>query len=265
MGKHTQVKVGFVQFDVVNGDFENNLNNVYKGIEELTEKNDVELVVLPEMWSCGFDYPDLDVHSENFRETLKKLSKIALEKEIVIAGSIPEKEGSRIYNSLYIIEKDGEIAGKYRKIHLFSRGGEHKGFVRGEKPEVIETSVGRLGLMICYDIRFPELSRALTDLGADILVVSAQWPSQRQEHWEVLLRARAIEDQIFVVGCNRVGSDISEYIGGSMIISPKGRILYKAEEGFNAGSATLEFMEMIEYRSQIPALKERVKDAYEIG
>lgn len=265
MGKHTQVKVGFVQFDVVNGDFNGNFASVCKGIDELTGTQGVELVVLPEMWSCGFDYPDLEEHSKNSVEILKKLSKIALEKEIVIAGSIPEKEDSKIYNSLYIIEKDGEIAGKYRKIHLFSRGGEHKGFARGDKPVVIETSVGRLGLLICYDIRFPELARALTDLGADVLVVSAQWPSQRQEHWEVLLRARAIEDQIFVIGCNRTGSDISEYIGGSMIISPKGRILYKAGDDFDSGSATLEFMEMIEYRSQIPALKERVDDAYKIG
>lgn len=263
MGKHTQVKVGLVQFDVRSGDIENNLGQVKKGIASLHEDN-AELAVLPEMWSCGFDYSELEKHSEKTGELLEELSEIAVEKKIVIAGSLPVMEGGSIYNCLYVIEKDGEIAGEYRKIHLFSRGGEHRGFKRGEKAVVAETSVGRLGLMICYDLRFPELGRTLADMDADIFIISAQWPSQRKSHWEILMQARAIEDQIFVVGCNRCGKDISDYSGNSMIVSPKGRILFKAGAEYEAGSAVLEFMEMIEYRSQIPALKERVYDSYRI-
>lgn len=263
MGKHTKLKAGFVQFDVVYSDFENNINEVKKGIEVL-HKNEVELAVLPEMWSSGFDYASLEDAAEKTLEILKIISEISKEYNMVIAGTLPFKRDGKIYNTLFVMEKDGKIAAKYEKIHLFSYSGEHKGFVRGNRPVVADTSVGRLGLMICYDLRFPELGRALVDMGADIFIVPGQWPLVRQNHWEILLRARAIEDQLFVIGCNRCGRDNLEYGGSSMIISPKGRVLYQAKDEFEVGFSTLEFMEMIEYRSQIPALRERVDTAYRV-
>ncbi|MCB9494371.1 MAG: carbon-nitrogen family hydrolase [Desulfobacteraceae bacterium] len=255
------VRAGFVQFDVVYGDYEHNLKEVEKGLEILNEKS-VELAVLPEMWSCGFDYASLKEHCLKSPEVLEELGKAAKKYSMVIAGSLPEIEDNKIYNTMYVIEKDGSIKNFYRKIHLFSLTGEHKRFSRGEKPVVADTSVGRIGLLICYDLRFPELSRVLTDMNADIIAVSAQWPEVRQAHWEILLQARAVENQLFVIGCNRTGEDDRKYGGCSNIVSPKGRILYRAKDTFEAGFAELDFMEMIEYRSQIPSLEERVFEAY---
>ncbi|MGE4519491.1 MAG: carbon-nitrogen family hydrolase [Desulfobacteraceae bacterium] len=256
-----QVKAGFVQFDVIYGNYEHNLNEVEKGLEIL-KKNEAELVILPEMWSCGFDYPSLKEHSLKTPEMLEKLGKAAKENSMVVAGSLPEFSDNKIFNTTYVIEKDGSVISSYRKVHLFSLTGEHKRFSRGESAVVSDTSIGRLGLLICYDLRFPELSRTLADMKADIIAVSAQWPLVRQSHWEILLQARAVEDQLFVIGCNRTGTDDREYGGCSMIVSPKGRILYRAGNGFDAGFAELDFMEMIEYRSQIPSLEERVTEAY---
>jgi len=256
-----QVKAGFVQFDVIYGNYEHNFSEVQKGLEILN-KNKTELVILPEMWSCGFDYPSLKEHCLKTPDMLEKIGAAAKKNSMVVAGSLPEISDDKIYNTTYVIEKDGSVNTLYRKVHLFSLTNEHKRFSRGEKAVVADTSIGRLGLLICYDLRFPELSRTLADMKADIIAVSAQWPVVRQSHWEILLQARAVEDQLFVIGCNRTGTDDREYGGSSMIISPKGRILHKAGSGFEAGFAELDFMEMIEYRSQIPSLEERVAEAY---
>jgi predicted amidohydrolase len=261
MKELNQIKAGFVQFDVVYGDYDHNLKEVEKGLEILNKKG-AELVVLPEMWSCGFDYPLLKEHSLKTPEILEKLGVYAKKYSMVILGSLPEFDDNKIYNAAYVVEKDGSVRSSYRKVHLFSLTGEHKRFSRGEKAVVADTSVGRVGILICYDLRFPELSRLLADMKADIIAVSAQWPLVRQSHWEILLQARAVEDQLFVIGCNRTGTDDREYKGASMIVSPKGRLLYKAGDGFEAGFAELDFMEIIEYRSQIPSLEERVEDAY---
>jgi len=258
-----KIKAGFVQFDVVHGDFERNFDEVEKGVEELKEQG-AEIAVLPEMFSCGFDYIALEEHAEKTPAFLEKISILAEKNSMVIAGSLPESEKGKIYNTLYVVEKDGRVAAEYRKIHLFSHGGEHRKFARGSRAVVADTSVGRLGLMICYDLRFPELGRSLADMKADIFIVSAQWPKSRQAHWEILLQARAVEDQLFVIGCNRVGKDDKEYSGSSMIIAPKGRIMCHADDKVQTGMAELDFMEMIEYRSQIPSLEERISDAYKL-
>lgn len=261
MSELNRIKAGFVQFDVVYSDIDGNLDKVKKGVGELKLKK-AEIAVLPEMWSCGFDYRNLDFHAEKTPDLIEKLCGIAKDSNILIVGSLPELEGNKIFNTTYVIEKDGTVKDKYRKIHLFTHSGEHKRFEAGNKVVVSDTSVGRLGLIICYDLRFPELGRALVDKGADIFIVSAQWPKPRQSHWEIFLKARAIEDQVFVIGCNRTGSDDKDYVGGSMIISPKGRELYKAGDSFEVGFAEMDFMEMIEYRSQIPSLNERMHDVY---
>ncbi len=264
MSSLNEIKAGFVQFDVVYGDLDKNFEKVRQGIEELGLKK-VEIAVLPEMWSCGFDYIALEEHAEKTPDLLKKLSELAIEKNMVIAGSLPEMEEGKIYNTLYVIEKDGKVKGSYRKIHLFSHSGEHRKFERGGRAVVLDTSVGRLGLLICYDLRFPELGRALADMGADIFIVCAQWPSPRQVHWETLVKARAIENQLFVIACNRVGSDELEYRGGSMIVSPKGKVLAGAEDDFSVCHCGIDFMEIIEYRSQIPSLNERIPSAYKVS
>jgi len=257
-------KAGFIQFDIKLGMVDKNLKTIMKYLDEL-EAQGVKLAVLPEMWSCGFDNANLVFHAQKTRDILEVLSDIALKKDMVIAGSMPEISGNSIYNTMYVTDKDGSIAGSYRKVHLFSLTSEDKYFVSGNKNVICRTSLGLLGLMICYDLRFPELSRALTLKGAKLIIVPAQWPQLRISRWDILARARAIENQIFIIGANRCGKEIStQFNGHSIIVDPSGEILQCADNG-NACACWAEInMDKLEQvRTHMPSLKERIPEAYD--
>ena len=158
-GKHIMIPpqpftAGIIQFDVKTGDTEANLSTVFEKTDALTEKG-ANLVLLPEMWSCGFDNRRLGEHARELPAVLAAISEKARERRAVIAGTVPEKEGDAIYNTLFVIDRDGSVAGSYRKIHLFTPTGEHNYFSAGSAPVACDTSLGRIGLMICYDLRFP--------------------------------------------------------------------------------------------------------------
>ena len=190
---------------------------------------DCRLAVLPEMWSCSFPYPVLRDMAEKTPAILERMRNTARDKRLVIAGSLPEAREETIFNTSYLIDSTGEIAGKYRKIHLFSLYNEQKHFGEGRSAEVFSTSIGKIGLMICYDLRFPELARKLAIEGAEIICVSSLWPLVRIDHWSLLLRARAVENQLFVIGCNGCGAEKKITWGGaSAIISPMGSALAEA-------------------------------------
>ena len=168
-----------------------------------------------------------------------------------------------MYNTAYVVDRDGTIVDAYRKVHLFSPTGEHRHFKPGRRAVVAETSLGPIGLIICYDLRFPELCRSLTFKGARIVIVTAQWPAIRVTHWHTLLVARAIENQLFVLGANRCGEDGDLVFGGhSRIVSPYGEILARAGKRPATLFATLQMKQVESYRKQIPALKERMPQAY---
>lgn len=255
-------KAGIIQFDVKLNDSDYNLNRAIEGINSL-EAIGADIAVLPEMWSCGFDNTRLDLHALKTPYILDKLSKKASECKIIIVGSLPESSGKDIFNTSYVIEKDGSFAGSYRKIHLFSLTEEDRYYQAGNKAVICETSVGTIGLSICYDLRFPELGRALTLKGARVIIVSAQWPLERIRHWNILLRARAIENQIFIIAANRCGKDnVTEYGGSSRIIAPGGKILSRAGKEESILHAGIDLNEIDDLRALIPCLHERVPDAY---
>lgn len=144
-------------------------------------------------------------------------------------GSMLESdEHNHVYNTSLLIDKRGAIVGRYRKIHLFSfRSKERRSLVPGKEVTVVPTELGNIGLSICYDLRFPELYRALIKKGAEIIVCPAAWPYPRTEHWITLNRARAIEEQCYFVGCNQVGAPVPHYVffGHSMITDPWGNVV----------------------------------------
>jgi predicted amidohydrolase len=223
-----------------------------------------QLVLLPEMCSTGFVQSRLLTLAQTTPEVLEELAALAKGKKMVIIGSFPEKKEDKIYNTAYVIDKDGSVSDGYRKVHLFSPTGEHRFFQGGRQAVVSQTSIGPIGLMICYDLRFPELCRTLCLQGAKLIAVPAQWPAARVQHWDTLLRARAIENQLFVMGANRCGRDpVLEYGGHSSIISPWGEILAKAGVRAASISATIEFGLVEKTRNQIPCLQERVPEAYD--
>lgn len=251
------VVVGIVQCDVVEGDLETNLTRVLQGLMRLAQAG-CHLAVLPEMWSCGFDNAHLADHAKKSPEILTRLRIFAARERMIVAGSLPEAVNGEVVNTLYVVDSDGEIKGRYRKMHLFTPTGEDRHFGAGDKMVVADTSVGKLGLMICYDLRFPELARGLALHGAEILVVSAQWPASRNTHWETLLKARAIENQCYVVGVNRVGSSGAIVHGGnSQVISPLGEVLVRAGGADGEGVASMDAEALTDFRSRLPCLEER--------
>ena len=258
-----KIKAAIIQFDIRRGDVESNLSMVKRRIFTLA-KQGMQLVLLPEMWTTGFANERLKELSETTPVVLEDLSGIAKKLRLTIIGSLPEKRGGGVFNTAYVVDMDGSIAGVYRKIHLFSPTAEDRYFKPGRKVVVLKTSLGPIGLIICYDLRFPELCRCLALSGAKMIAVMAEWPAERMAHWDVLLKARAIENQLFILGANRCGKDGDlVYAGHSRIISPYGEVLARAGRRSAILSATIDLREVDRIRKHIPCLKERVPEAYE--
>ncbi len=251
-----------LQFVVDMGDVEANTARAFTLLREATGAG-AALCVLPEMWSTGFAYDRLLALCGSTPEILAELRRFAAGRRAVIAGSLPERVGTGVYNTLYVIDANGRVAGAYRKAHLFSPSGEHLHFRRGTKAEIARTAVGAVGPQICYDLRFPELSRKYFLEGAALFCVSAQWPSVRRAHWELLTAARAVESQLFVVASNATGrSGEFRYAGGSSIVSPLGDRIAFAGEKEGIASATIEPEKAAEFRRRIPCEKDRNVRAY---
>lgn len=250
-----------VQFNIAFGEVETNLAKALSGLRRVAAAG-ARLAVLPEMWSTGYDYKRLAELAEQTPQVLEAVAQLSAETGLVVVGSLAEKAGERIFNTAYVIDR-GELVGSYRKLHLFSLMREDRFLGAGDASLVVPTSVGRLGLAICYDLRFPELFRKLALEGAEILCLPAEWPKPRQEHWRTLLRARAIENQLFVIACNCCGVQGKlDFFGMSLLIAPRGEILAEGGAVDTELLASFDPREMADYRSQIPCYRERRPDIY---
>lgn len=250
-----------IQFNIDVGNIKENLRKACSGLQRVAEQG-AQLAVLPEMWSCGYDYKNLSALAAETPQVLEKWQEQCARQGLVSVGSLPESADGMIFNTAYLIDR-GELLGTYRKLHLFSTMGEDRFLSAGDSVLVTETSVGRLGIAICYDLRFPELFRKLALAGAEIICIPAEWPKPRQEHWQTLLRARAIENQLFIVAANCCGRQGKlDFFGLSQLVSPLGTVLARAEEEDTELVATLDFSEMEAYRQQIAILMDRRDDIY---
>jgi predicted amidohydrolase len=259
------VVAGCYQFRIDSGEVEANLRRVERSLPWFQERG-CQLLVLPEMWPCGFVYRQLPDMAGRTPQVLGAMRLWAVQNGLVLVGSLPEALGGVIYNTVYVVDANGEMAGSYRKMHLFSLHGEDRHFGRGTQPLVCNTRVGRIGVMICYDLRFPELARRLALDGAELLCISALWPTARIEHWSILLRARAIENQLFVIGCNGSGKEARLTIGGkSALISPFGHTIAEAGSLEEQLIAPLNMQEMGDFRELIPCLTDRLPGGYGIS
>jgi omega-amidase len=256
------IRAAIIQFDIRRGEVERNLGIAKGRIASLAEQG-ARLVLLPEMWSTGFANDRLETVSDTTPGVLEDLSGVARKLHLTIIGSLPEKRKDGVSNTAYVVDRDGSIAGAYRKVHLFSPTGEDRYFKPGRKALVSRTSLGLIGLMICYDLRFPELCRSLALNGATMVAVMAQWPAERVAHWEVLLKARAIENQLFVLGANRCGADGElVYAGHSRIVSPYGEVMARAGKRPATLLASIDLGAVGRTRKHIPCLQERMPEAY---
>lgn len=256
-----------VQFDVRRGEVAANLAQAEKGLEDAASHG-ARLCVLPEMWSTSFaaSYDrELLARSDAAEERLRELSGVH---GMVIVGSNPEARDGAIFNCARVHDS-GKTVGSYRKLHLFSANAEHRHHMGGVDPLVVETSVGALGVMIGYDLRFPDLARYYFRKGAEILVVPAQWPEARSQHWRTLLRARAIENILFVVGSNRTGHDASlkseedlSFLGDGRIVDPTGEVLASGGGDSGALVATLDMRTIRTMRRMLPLQRDERPAVY---
>lgn len=255
------IKAAAIQFTVNQGNVDANLAYIREALARVADQG-ANLVVLPEMWSTGFSYRNLNELALRTEGIVDELRELSARHKLVIIGSMPEPNGDKVFNTVYVVDT-GTVVGVYRKMHLFSLLGEDRAFSGGDSWLLADTTVGKVGVIICYDLRFPELSRRLALEGAHIICVPAQWPKPRQEHWRTLLRARAIENQLFVISCNACGMiGKLDFFGMSMIIDPKGEVLAEAGEGEGEIAAELDMQAMNDWRAQIPCFNDRKPELY---
>lgn len=220
------MKIGLVQY---NPSWENKTENQRKILQLIeSQKTNFDLLIFPEMTLTGYTMnSDLGENFDSIESpTLKFFTELSKKYSVnVIAGMI-EKEGTNSFNTLFVIDKIGEIKTKYRKIHLFSFADEEKYYQAGNKIETVMIDDFKVGLSICYDLRFPELFRPYGKERVDLIVNIANWPDSRIEHFVHLLRTRAIENLCYVAGVNRVGSiGKLNYDGQSAIFDPLGKLI----------------------------------------
>lgn len=223
-------------------------------------KGGAELVCLPELFSTGVTM-NSGVYAESHRgETCRFLSQEAKNNRIHLAGSFIEENRGRLpYNTFVVHNPHGRLISKYHKTQLFTYGGEDAAYTPGDgKVPIIKIHGFTVSPLICYDIRFPELSRAAVDKGANLLIVQANWPKNRINQWTLLLQARAIENLSYVIGVNQVGaSPRNRFLGQSMIIGPWGEILGRTGAKETVLMRDLDLKELQHYRREFPALRDR--------
>ena len=263
------INIALLQTDIVFCDPEANFRNVEPLFREAMNADiRPDVIVLPEDWSSGFSdkmFHEMEKHVEPLDgPSVTFLKNLAKEFSVwVVAGSISTKFEDGMRNTTFLINRNGEVVGDYSKMHLYSDMDEDVPFLHGDKTEVYDNELGRLGFMICYDIRFPELARTYALKEADILVVTSDFPNPRLIHWSTLLISRAIENQMFVVACNRVGeSPMGTYCGHSMIINPWGDVLAEGGDGQEIVTGSIDYTETPKVRDLIHVFNDRRPQSY---
>ena len=252
-----------VQNNAILGNKEANFNNIEQIIEPYKNKQ-IDIIVLPELfavgWKCSL-FPQV-AENEEQSPTSNFLKTLAIDNNCYVFGGsyIRKGDDNKLYNSCKIFSPDGNKIAQYDKMHLFQHYGDGEADFNtiGKKPLIVEISGIKFGISICYDIRFPELFRTYSQNGAKILVNMAAWPKSRPHHWQVLQRARAIENQAFVIAvsqCGKIEKD-NYNLGHSMIITPFGDIEECLNEEEGAFLYTINTNEVDELRSNVPTLKD---------
>ena len=270
----TKIKLALCQMNVVDNK-EKNLETASLMIAESASNTD--FIILPEMFNCPYSNEKFIEYAEveNDSPTLNKISSLAESNDVyILAGSIPEKENDRLYNTSYLFDKKGNIIAKHRKMHLFDidvKGKitfkESDVLTAGDDFTVVDTEFGKVGVGICYDVRFPELARIMVENGALILIYPGAFNmTTGPAHWELLFRSRALDNQVYCVGvAPALNKDASYHsFGHSIIANPWGEIIAEADEKENLIIAEIDLDEIKRIREELPLLKNKREDLYEI-
>ena len=259
----SKLKVTLIQTDLLWEDKTSNLEMLGRKIDNIQEATHV--VVLPEMFSTGFSMKPEQLAEKMDGETVAWMKKKAAEKKMIVTGSVIIEENGNYFNRLIWMLPNGQH-GYYDKRHLFAYAEEDRHYTSGTQRFIASVNGWKIHLLVCYDLRFPVWSRQsqtsypglelkpTNETEYDVLVYVANWPERRNTAWKALLQARAIENQSYVIGVNRVGKDGNEinYIGESMVIDPLGEILYQKANEEDVFTITLDKVHLEKIREKFP-------------
>ena len=261
------MRVSAIQMDMKFADPAYNFKHAEELIREAAASKP-DVIVLPETWNTGF-FP-----KENLKELSDKdgaavkdmCSALARELNVnIVAGSVSNNRGGHIYNTACVFDRAGACIAEYDKTHPFTPMGEHEVYTPGDHLVTFTLDGVRCGLLICYEVRFPELWRTLALRGAQVMFLPAQWTAARQYHWETLTAARAIENQLFVVSCNACGErDGTLYGGFSRIIDPLGAVLAQGGGEEEIVTAALDLSSIAPLRARVPVFHDRRPALYRL-
>jgi predicted amidohydrolase len=262
-----KMRLALLQMHIEAGNPEANFSKLTSMLEEaVSQEQKPDVIMFPEMWNTGYALTEIHtIADRDGARTKAFLSDFSKKHGVhIIGGSIAELKSEKVFNTIYAFDREGNIAADYSKIHLFRLMEEEKYLAAGDKPGRLEIEGAQAGLMICYDIRFPELARKLALEGAKLLFVPAEWPRPRLHHWRTLLTARAIENQMFVIACNRTGtSGSTEFFGHSIVLDPWGETIAEAGEEETIIYADIDLSLVDTVRSRIPVFEDRRPAIYE--
>ncbi|GAX91592.1 carbon-nitrogen family hydrolase [Effusibacillus lacus] len=259
-----KLRIAIIQMDIAFGDARANREKADRMIRQAAATG-TDLILLPELWTTAYDLTRiLELADNEGQETKEQMSRLAKDLNVnILAGSVANKREGRVYNTTFLFNRRGEPMFTYSKLHLFRLMDEEKYLAAGSEIGQIEVEGLPCGTMICYDLRFPELSRKLALAGAKVLFIPAEWPHPRLHHWRTLQMARAIENQMFVVSCNRVGrAGDTEFFGHSMVVDPWGEILCEAGEEEQILHTEIDLKLADTVRQRIPIFEDRRSDLY---
>lgn len=261
------MKVTCVQMDMAFASPDENFTKAAQLMESAMVENP-DVLVLPETWNTGF-FPKenlADLCDNDGAQVKAQIGALAKKLHVnIVAGSVANVREGKVYNTAYVFDREGNCVASYDKTHLFTPMGEDNYFTPGDHLCRFMLDGVRCGLIICYDVRFPELTRSLTVPGLDMLFVVSQWPKVRTFHLRSLTTARAIENQMFVVCCNSCGTaGETVYGGNSAIIDPWGETVALAGETQQLLSADCDLEILTNIRSTIPVFRDRRPELYDI-
>jgi predicted amidohydrolase len=253
------MKITLYQFDLKWLDKAANLS----GLKNIIDENpDTNLIILPEMFNTGYIMkPDTGAESLIESPTVADIQEMIKGKNMIIGGSIPTVKGGKYYNS-FIFISDTDIIHQYNKIHLFKMAGEGKEYTAGDNSTILEINGVKIRPLICYDLRFPYISFQQKGNRHDVLIYTANWPVRRISHWRALLQARAIENQCYVIGVNRVGQDGNDlsYNGNSLAIDYAGNIIADLGTEISAHTISIDTSAMYDFRTKLPFIGDAIID-----
>ncbi len=259
------MKISCIQMRVVCANPDANFARVSALIQRAARKKP-DVILLPELWNTGFAPRGIDpkLADEDGARTRSFCAELAIKHSVnLVAGSVLTRKSGALYNTAYVFDRAGDCVAEYDKTHLFSPSGEGEAYTAGDKLVTFPLDGIVCGVMICYDLRFSELARALALNGTKVLFIPAEWPRQRTRQMLTLLRARAIENQLFAALCNGCGEAIGTRFGGkSAIIDPLGNALAKAGHGEKTIFANLNFDLQEKIRTELPVFLDRRPSLY---